>query len=121
MSYLCQACHEPAPPGQKRLLHVQQRTVTKRAVQVTDQWTGKLRLVVEACPPRTEIAVETPVCAGCKRRLDGGANLNDLIRFHRHQQADLAAAERQLTEPIRPTIINVPHYTTKRVMMGRTA
>jgi hypothetical protein len=56
VSYRCQLCREVVPRSKPRLLHVTYKFV-----------------------PHKQIEREIPVCEGCKRQLDRGASLHELV------------------------------------------
>lgn len=73
MSYRCDVCNTHCPPSKPKLRHTINRIIG----------------------PRTEVARELAVCAGCKAALDRGVTLAFLIQTAQRRQAEEARLPRR--------------------------
>lgn len=71
MSYRCAVCREVVPAGTPRQVHVEYREVP---AGLRPDAQGRLQQVC-----RREVACELAVCPTCKRRLDKGQRLGQLL------------------------------------------
>lgn len=75
--YRCELCNAVSDRGQSRLTHV----IPRRLTQTMRQFNEQTKFVDEFTVERTEIERELSVCRACKKQLDKGTGIGELIKL----------------------------------------